>query len=57
MRSTKSQSTSKSRSSQDQKLKQLVYIAAILFLIAAIISLYVAWKDLSSPGGTEDLIV
>lgn len=43
-------------STQRQNGKQLALIAAILFLIAAFISLYLAWEDLRGGGNTEFLV-
>lgn len=56
MRAPKARSISKSSSSQDKKLKQLAFFASFLLLIAAIISIYIAWKGLSEPNGTEIIV-
>ena len=44
------------RPSRDQKSKQLVLLASLLLLIAAIISIYVAWSDLKGVSNTELIV-
>ncbi|MBR2565694.1 MAG: hypothetical protein IKE29_13870 [Paenibacillus sp.] len=43
--------------SQQNRLDQLALVAAILALIAAAIGLYIAWKTLILPNGTNEIIV
>jgi hypothetical protein len=38
---------------EQHQLDKLAFIAAILAIIAAAIGLYIAWRTLSLPGGTE----
>jgi len=38
---------------EQHQLDKLALIAAILILIAAVIGLYIAWRTLSLPVGTE----
>ncbi|MEC0089842.1 hypothetical protein [Paenibacillus macquariensis] len=56
MRATKARSISKSGSSQQKKLNQLAFFASFLFLIAAIITIFIAWKNLSGTSATEVIV-
>ncbi|MGN7360155.1 hypothetical protein ACTHPF_23115 [Paenibacillus sp. SAF-054] len=49
------QSTRNQRLSPNQ-MKQLAFLSAFLFLVAAMISLYLAWRDLQNQGNTEVLV-
>ncbi|WP_438351339.1 hypothetical protein ACP8HI_12230 [Paenibacillus sp. FA6] len=56
MKPVKIRSNYTPRPSRNQKTKQLVFFAAFLFLLAAIITIYVAWEDLRGVGNTELLV-
>ncbi|MED5020979.1 hypothetical protein P9847_27330 [Paenibacillus chibensis] len=45
-----------SRTEATNQRNQVAVISALLFLIAALLSLYVAWRDLRSGGSSEVFI-
>lgn len=45
-----------SRTEAANQRNQIAVISALLFLIAALLSLYVAWQDLRSGGSSEVFI-
>ncbi|GAB6991147.1 hypothetical protein [Paenibacillus pini] len=57
MKPVKTKSINRPRPVQPNNLKQWALLGAVLFLIAAIISLYVAWKDLSTSGTGGEVVI
>ncbi|WP_168929057.1 hypothetical protein [Paenibacillus dokdonensis] len=55
MKPVKTRSISRPNTSEAQR-NQIALISALLFLIAALLSLYVAWQDLRSGGNSEVFI-